>query len=237
LTQEALLRLAVYLLYAALVVGFVVVPIGVFWRYRQKRRSQRQRLTALGFVATENDDLLLPLGEHLHGNPWHRPGMSSLRVRTDGDRATYVVDLHYGDSGTPSWWGGVLVTSPRLDLPRFTLLPKIANEPADSSGNRILARWAAPSRKWVALERQPEISSRYVLGAAEPERVERLFDRGCFAWLRAVDGVLASGEGDLLVVWADYLSSVSWLGSPGRSVYDRLEITDRLFDLLAGPRG
>lgn len=217
------------------VVGLLGVGLLLALRSGAKAlRERNERLRARGFEPVEDPDLGLRLTLHLRGQDRHRAQLSTLLERRDSGYTIAVCDVEWPGEDTKSWAGTVLVRSDRLDLPRFVLLPRISEQRpnAEFRNGLIEEKAKAWGARLVRLDTHPEVASRYAIGSDDPERLAARFDDELMRWLAETESFSASGEGDLLMIWPDWLHRPSWAPESRIDFELRLEYATLLFEHL-----
>ncbi len=168
---------------AVLVIMFVGIFGGIlYWvLVSQKRnRAEKQELTLeLGFRPVEESGGGVA-GEiiRLHGRGFHqRLQVRNLSKREEAECDVYLFDLEdsSSDRTDPIAEGGVAVVSSRLNVPRFSVFPKVPGSGKLSSvANRLLQRFALGDRAAIPVGDNSRFDQEYVLAGDIPGEIRKV---------------------------------------------------------------
>lgn len=174
------------MLVAASIALLVIVFLGVFggivyWVVvSQKRaRAEKQELTLeLGFRPLENEAAGISSQIlYLHRGTAQRPYVRNIFQRKESDCEVYLFDLYDSSSQStdPVQENGVAIVSDRLDLPRFSVVPKAPGSGRVSSlANHLLHRFALGSRTAVPLLNDSRFAQEYFLAGDREDDVRKV---------------------------------------------------------------
>jgi hypothetical protein len=184
-------HIAVLVLAGGGLVAFLVYK-GVQWA-RAAREERFRNLRALGFEPlepppTEVVEFLLAL----HGG---KKRVTDLFERRGSAERLYLFDLQ-DNSGESSAHEALAVFSPRLELPRLTISPRIGGDGRLAAlGNRLLKKLARRRGKAVEFPSHPRFAQRHLVNAPDEEAARRFLTPDRLDRLAAMGRMVVEGEG------------------------------------------
>jgi len=230
---------------AALAAGILIALAGLLIRLLFKdRRERAAELAALGFepvaAASETDPMFVELYIDLFGKSgeWQhrawRPPLACHFSRQIVNGTIEVVDVGFNEPGANTWGGAVFVRSPRLSLPGFVIVSRYTIPGYDGAWEREVTMRAVPlNGEALDLSSDPELDRAYAIGSSEPKVFAGMLAGGLRDLLLTGPRLCASGRGGVLVVWPNRLWFPTERGSPQRTLRERIELGERLLELLA----
>jgi hypothetical protein len=166
--------------FASLVVLlFILAFLWTVSRQKEKSRRVLSRALALGFEPVEEgDDKLLKRLSELHKKFGHQEiEIRNLYRRRGSDYQLYLFDLWdaSGDSVDQIQESCIAVVSPLLDLPRFSIFPKLErddflSELVDRVFNAVISR----SMSVIGFENHPAFDDRYYVAGEGGDAIRAL---------------------------------------------------------------
>jgi len=212
----------------------VAVTAAVVSSLRQTA-ARRQRLALMGFSPVAHPDP--ELSERLSALS-RRHGGGRVRVRNvlrkDADGyQLYILDAttQRGESASDTQETVVLV-SPRLRLPGFSLFPKVeAGGFLAETANRVMVTLLGRMMPAIEMPEHPEFARRYTLFGTDEAGVRAAFSDDILAHLSEAPGLVVEAGGDTLT-----LARLPMPGKAAKTALPPLEESLReaavLFDLL-----
>lgn len=198
--MEILLATSAYLI-ALLAVVLIGGTVLLLVRQNRRTRQRKQALAArLGFTpyapGTLNlEERIIEL-HTISGS--QRLCIEHAFVRTEGEATFLLFDLvDTSESGSVMQTGGLAVHSPRLELPRFSLYPKVVMQGTLARlANRFLQTVMQRRGGTIDMQAQPRFDERYFLLGPDPDAVRNFLDpyRLSFLSQHAYRAVEAGGE-------------------------------------------
>jgi hypothetical protein len=214
---------------------FTIVVVLMIQSERKRRVRKRNRAVELGFMPIEAipssiQDRISWLHSH---HPNQKLEIRDLAIRKRTDYTLFLLDLYDtgGDETSSIQADMILLISPQLSLPRFTLIPRI-------SQSGVLAEWvnraleALISRQGDKLiELQDGHFNRSFMLFGEDQRiVSDFFDRTSFLSTHLNQYVTIEAGGDAFTFGR--LSFPSQAQHPGSELNEDLRLVERWFQLF-----
>jgi hypothetical protein len=217
-------------LVAFAVVGFVIYRLLAGERERKARRGREAALQGFRPV-TPPDPAVVERIIALH----RRPGRTALEVRDlyrreDGDRTLYLFDLADTSSESTDLVcdRAVLIVSPALGLPRFSLVPQLEQHGTlGRLANWVIRQVPGGGGDKVEFPASPAFQQRYALMTTDEPAVRRCFTAERLARLAETRYWIVEAEGDGLTL--DRLGIDVTGRRPGT-----IQLADRLSDAKRG---
>jgi hypothetical protein len=216
----------------------VLVGLVVFWVVRsalRQKAERERRMLALGFdkVQTPPDWLAGHLIDLAQKRDAQDLKVRNVYARRQADAQFYVFDLtdYAGEGSSDLYDQAVAVVSPQLDLPRFTLTFKIAQEgKAADLANLFLAKMAARDGLQIRFDAHPEFQRRYLVIGDDEIAVRSFFTDERLHWLSQTEYWRIEAQGDLFI-FDEIKIDLARKRSEVR-VEDRLDDAQRVFDVF-----
>jgi hypothetical protein len=195
-----LIALAVLALAAFLVYRIVL-------HVRQKSAERRAALRSLGFEPVPSSDgevvsTIVDLCKRWRGDRYR---VDNLLERRGSDHRLLLFDLH--DTSADNDHPGLLaVISRRLDLPRFTLYPRLEMEGRLAAvTNAVLEKLVRHQGKTVAFPAHPSFDRRHFVSGGDEGEIRRFFDEDRLAALAEKQYLMIEAGGDCFIAGRVYL--------------------------------
>jgi hypothetical protein len=214
-------------------VAFVVYRIVL--HVRRKSAERRAALRSLGFEPIHSDDpevvsTIVDLCKRSKGDHYR---VDNLLERRDSDHRLLLLDLHdtSGDNHHP---GLLAVTSPRLDLPRFTLFPRLETEGRLAAvANALLERLVRHQGKPVGFSSHPAFDGRHFVTGPDEEAIRRFLDEDRLGALAQKQHLVIEAGGNAFTVDRLNLRGGQRGGSDLTDVAGRVEEAEGLLRLFS----
>lgn len=208
-----------------LISGFAIILLTVIIltaarSRREKLDRQQQRASALGFrpLETPPPNLTEKLRQIRQSSRQGSFRLEQVYHRPDFDQDFYLVDVVDSNDSQGQWLGPetLVVVSPNLTLPRFTLasLPDMGGtDEVPEYAEKILASAFSLLSNSLGIDRikissSPEFNRRYVVFGRNPSAVQNLFTPSLTSYLLGITLPLTlEGEGDVFAAGLSYTSS------------------------------
>jgi hypothetical protein len=183
----------------ALVVFFVYRVVAHF---RQKSAEHRAALRSLGFEPVSSSDRevvssIVDLSERWKGDHYR---VENLLERRGSDHRLFLFDLNdpSGDNHHP---GLLAVMSRRLELPRFTLYPRLDMEGRLAAfANTLLEKLVGHQGKTVGFPAHPKFDGRHFVRGSDEDEIRRFFDDDRLDALAEKQYLMIEAGGDAFTV-------------------------------------
>jgi hypothetical protein len=160
---------------------FALFVGGMIWYERRKRRDRQQIAQALGFQPLDELDQdtttrLIQLHQHTSSQDLkvHNPS-----ERREASTRIVLFDLmdHSGDSNSTLVDAGIAIFSNELRLPRFSLIPRVAEKGRLAEiANRFLEMLIEKRSNRIQLGKNAHFDERYFLLGDDREAIEAFLD-------------------------------------------------------------
>lgn len=200
---------------------------------RAQKEEKRRHLRALGFELLDAPppqvaDPILALhggkSGHRLDNVFERPGSA--------DRF-YLFDVR-SSSGDGSRQGGIAVFSPRLQIPRLTIFPRLeGNGCVATLGNLIIKKLSRLQGGTVEFAAHPRFAKRHLVSASDEAAARRFLTEGRLDRLAELDHMALRGEGGVFTY--QEVRFVRRRNETGRDeVSERVQKAEELLRVLGG---
>ena len=173
--------MTVTLLIVAVIIGlFALIVYGMISGEKKRLIRKKEALGALGFQAVENPDpsLLTHLISLYTKRESQNLALRNFYQRRESDSLLYLYEVwneSSGDNDLQEEWG-LAMASPYLNLPRFTLIPKI-DMPGKFAGmvNHFLEKLTVQGKIKVEFSDHQLFSQRYLVAGDDETAIRKLF--------------------------------------------------------------
>ena len=192
------------LLIVAIIIGiFGLAVFGMITSEKKRLARKKESILALGFQAIDNPDpsLLTHLIALYTKRESQKLALRNFYQRRESESLLYLYEVwneSSGDNDLQEEWG-LAMASPYLNLPRFTLIPKI-----DMTGrlaslvNRLLEKVTVQGNVKVEFTDHQQFSSRYLVTGKDESAVRQLFSDRLLKRLSDTSYLQADGDQNFL---------------------------------------
>lgn len=225
------------LLIVAIIIGiFGVAVFGMITSEKKRLARKKESILALGFQAIDNPDpsLLTHLIALYTKRESQKLSLRNLYQRRENNYLLYLYEVwtesDEGQDLQEKW--GLAIASPYLNLPRFTLIPKI-----DMTGrlaslvNRLLEKVTVQGNVKVEFTDHQQFSSRYLVTGKDESAVRQLFSDRLLKRLSDTSYLQADGDKHFLT-FSKYDLKRKRQGSKKEQLSDRLEEARSFFQFI-----
>lgn len=204
---------------------------------KQKNEERRATLRSLGFepMAPADRDVLdavVDLCRRFKGDSYR---VDNVLQRKGSDHRLLLFDLH-DISGENHHPGLLAVMSRRLDLPRFTLYPRLEMEGRLAAfANTLLEKVVGHQGKTVSFPHHPSFDRRYFVRGRDEDEIRRFFDDERLDALTPKQYLMVEAGGDAFTVDRIRLPGRA-TGSDLADVAERVEEAQSLLRLFSRRR-
>jgi hypothetical protein len=224
-------------LIALAVLALAALLVWIVLHARQKSAERRAALRSLGFAPVPSSDAevvstIVDLCKRSRGDSYR---VDNLLERRGSDHRLLLFDLHdtSGDNDHP---GLLAVMSRRLDLPRFTLYPRLETEGRLAAvANAVLEKLVRHQGKTVAFPAHPSFDRRHFVSGGDEGAIRRFFGEDRLAALAEKQYLMIEAGGDCFTVGRVYPRGRP-SGSDLDDVSQRVEEAEELLRLFSGQR-
>jgi hypothetical protein len=215
------------------VVGFLAfLCLKIVQRARAANEERRRTLQVLGFepLAPPPAEVTEPIVA-LHGG---KKTLARVFERRGSADRLYLFDLR-DSSGEGSVHEALAVFSPRLDLPRFTISPRLeGGGRLVALGNRVIEMRARRRGPAVEFPSHPEFARRHFVNAPDAESVHRLLTSQRLDRLTPLGQIVVEAEGRVFSVQRIRLGRRAWARTDPHKVAERVHEAEELLRALGG---
>jgi len=209
---------------------------GMVWAEKKRFARKKQAILAAGFQAVDNPDpsLLAPLISLYTKRESQKLSLRHMYQRRENDYLLYLYEVwtesDEGQDLQEEW--GLAMASPYLNLPRFTLIPKI-----DSPGkfanlvNRLMEKVTVLDNVKVEFEDQQQFSRRYLVTGKDESAVRQLFSNRLLNRLQDTSYLQVDGHQNFLT-FSKYDLKRKRRDSKKDKLSERLEEACSLFQFI-----
>lgn len=229
---------------AAIVIAIILalILLSVIWMVSSDRKRKTEKsfiASELGFYPMETpEDHFFRKVVHLHQKQAHQClELRNLYQKKEADATFYLFDLieSSGDSSDLMAEGVIAVNSPLLNLPRFSIFPKIDMEGKFAElANRFLTWAVEQSSNRIVFETDPHFERRYMVCGEDERAVKQFLSDYHLSRLSRGEYWQIEAEGDMFT-----LSKVEFTSRENNKVADlseRLREARMIFDLFRQSR-
>jgi hypothetical protein len=214
-------------------VAFVVFK--VVQHVRQRREERRAALRSLGFepVSATDPEVVARVVELCTRWKGDHYRVDNVLERKGSDHRVLLLDLHdvSGENHHPAL---LVVTSRRLDLPRFTLSPRIEmGGRLAAFANAILEKVVSHQGKKVSFPMHPSFERRHFVSGPNEDEIRRFFTDSRLAALAEKQHLLIEAGEDVFTVDRLYLRGRQPGTSDLTDVSERVEEAESLLRLFS----
>jgi hypothetical protein len=136
-------------------------------------------------------------------HPDQKLAIKRVFVKPQGEITLYLLDMEdtAGEDNSLLLDGAIAIVSPRLDLPRFGLFPRV---PGDGflarAANQLFERLFGQHVQLIEFDDRPDFDRRYLVTGADPEKVRELLSDYIQDRLAGLELLQIQGGGDTLIV-------------------------------------
>ncbi len=187
-------------------VGFLLVfglMLSMFLRSnRREKETKQQAAQSLGFFPLNADKNLTQKISTLYQRTWSNKsyGLRNVfrRVIPEGEMLLFDLVGTTSEDDSSIERQAVALISPSLNLPPFSLTPKVNQKYALSGlSNRIMEWGVSKIGEPVAFPQFPELTERYVITSPDPDRLRRFMDEPLARFLSQTEMFTLHAAGDM----------------------------------------
>jgi hypothetical protein len=183
------------------IMGFFVYQMFTAEKRRKQQKNELRTFHGFHLVDSAEAAFIQRLISIHQKHPRQQLQIKDLAVRNESDFRLYtydVLDTGGNDSHLHEEWA-LTIVSPHLNIPRFTLIPKI-----DMSGklaklaNHFLEKFTPKDAHVIKFDHHEQFSRRYQVTGNEEDAIREIFTTGVLNQLSNTTFWFIDGEDDLL---------------------------------------